>query len=210
MTAFVHQLLARQLSRPSGLLGELMGRVMTRRNRRLIEWTLELLDIHPTDNVLEVGFGTGVSIQLAVDHASQGWVAGIELSETMLEEAKRLNAAAIAAGRVELRQGNANSLPYVDGKFDKVFAVNVHYFWDDPLTALREMKRVMKGGGRIALGFVDKKGLEKQKFTKTGLFTLYSGEETAHLLMKAGFSGAKIESKSVHRVGLGLCAIAQR
>jgi len=145
-----------------------------------------------------------------VDLAFQGWVAGIELSETMLKQARKLNAAAIAAGRTELRQGNATSLPYADGKFDKAFAVNVHYFWEDPLAALRETKRVIKPGGRIALGFIDKEGLQQQKFTQTGVFTLYSGEETVQLLRGAGFSEARFEAKSVHRVGLGLCAIAKK
>ena len=77
--------------------------------------------------------------------------------------------------RAELRQGNVTSLPYADGKFDKAFAVNVHYFWEDPLAALRETKRVLKPGGRMALGFIDKEGFKKQEFTQTGGFTLYNG-----------------------------------
>jgi SAM-dependent methyltransferase len=187
-----------------------MGRGMTRDNRRLIEWTLEVLDIQPTDSVLEIGFGPGVSIQKAVDRASRGWVSGIELSETMVEEAKRLNAPAIAGGRAELRQGDADALPYADGRFDRAFAVNVHYFWKDPLAALREIRRVLRPGGRVVLGFIDREGLEKQKFARTGLLTLYSGEDTVRLLAEAGFSEARFEAKPVHRVGMGICAVAQK
>jgi SAM-dependent methyltransferase len=208
--SFVHQIWARQLAQPAGLLGKLMGRGMTRDNRRLIEWTLEVLDIQPTDSVLEIGFGPGVSIQKAVDRASRGWVSGIELSETMVEEAKRLNAPAIAGGRAELRQGDADALPYADGRFDRAFAVNVHYFWKDPLAALREIRRVLRPGGRVVLGFIDREGLEKQKFARTGLLTLYSGEDTVRLLAEAGFSEARFEAKPVHRVGMGICAVAQK
>jgi SAM-dependent methyltransferase len=208
--SFVHRIWARQLSQPAGLLGKLMGRGMAVDNRLLIEWTLEVLEIQPTDSVLEIGFGPGVSIRKAVDLASRGWVAGIELSATMVEEAKRLNAPAIAAGRAELRQGNADALPYPDDRFDRAFAVNVHYFWKDPLTALREIRRVMRPGGRIALGFIDKEGLEKQKFARTGLLTLYNGEDTTRLLAEAGFSEARCEAKPVHRVGMGICAVAQK
>jgi len=112
--------------------------------------------------------------------------------------------------RAELRQGNVTSLPYADGKFDKAFAVNVHYFWEDPLAALRETKRVLKPGGRMALGFIDKEGFKKQEFTQTGVFTLYSGDEAVQLLKEVGFSQARFEAKGVHRAGLGLCAVAEK
>jgi ubiquinone/menaquinone biosynthesis C-methylase UbiE len=202
-------LMAKQLSRPTGLLGQLVGRSMTRDNRRLIEWTSELLSIQSTDNVLEVGFGCGVGIQRAAALASRGRVAGIELSEAMLKEARRLNAAAIAEGRVDLAQGNVTSLPFADDTFDEVFAVNVHYFWEDPLAALREIRRVLKPGGRMALGFVDEQGMRSQGYTHTGVFTLYSSDELIEVLRKAGFSQPRVEVKQVHRVGLGQCVIAE-
>lgn len=206
----LYHLWARQLSRPSGLLGKLMGKGMNRDNRRLIYWTLEILDVQQDDKVLEIGFGTGLGIQKAAELASRGWVAGIDLSRTMVEEAKGLNALAITAGRVELREGTSTSLPYSDNQFDKVFAVNVHYFWEDPVSTLQEIGRVMRPGGRLALGFVDKEGIGNQKFTRTGLFKLYSAEETALLLEEAGFSEARLEMKAVHPVGMGMCAIAQK
>jgi ubiquinone/menaquinone biosynthesis C-methylase UbiE len=205
---FLYNLWANQVAQPSGLAGKLMGVGMARDNRRLVEWTLDLLAIQPTDNVLEIGFGRGVSIQRAVKEASQGLVAGIELSEIMVKEARKLNSAAIAASRADIRLGNVTSLPFGDGNFDKVFAVNVLYFWEDPIVALQEMKRVIKPGGCVALGFIDKEDFKKQKFTQTRLFTLYSGEEALELLREAGFSDTRCEAKPVHRAGLGLCAMA--
>ncbi len=206
----IYHLWAKQLAHPSGFLGRLMGKGMNRDNRRLIYWTLEILDVQPDDSVLEIGFGAGLGIQKAAELASRGWVAGIELSRAMVEEAKGLNALAIAAGRVELREGTSTSLPYSDDEFDKALAVNVHYFWEDPVSNLEEIRRVMRPGGRLALGFVDKEGIGKQKFTRTGLFKLYGAEETALLLEEAGFSEARVEMKSVHRVGMGICAIARK
>lgn len=205
-----YDLWANQLAQPTGLAGKLMGFGMARENRRLVEWTLDLLATQPTDHVLEIGFGRGVSVQRVVKQASEGLVAGIELSETMLNEARKLNSAAIASGRADLRLGNVASLPFENGYFDKAFAVNVLYFWEDPIVALQEMKRVIKPGGCIALGFIDKEGLKQQKFAQTGVLTLYSDAEAMRLLRESGFSSVRCEAKPVHRVGLGFCAIATK
>jgi hypothetical protein len=65
----LYHLWARQLAHPSGFLGKLMGKGMNRDNRKLVYWTLEILDVQPDDNVLEIGFGTGLGIQKAAELA---------------------------------------------------------------------------------------------------------------------------------------------
>ena len=88
--------LAQQFRQPTGFLGRLAG-FFFRINLEGIEWTINLLAIQPTDHVLEIGFGPGHGIQQAARLAAQGRVAGVDFSETMLKQASRLNAAAIAA-----------------------------------------------------------------------------------------------------------------
>lgn len=68
------------------------------------------MNIHPSDFVLEVGFGPGLSIQKVASIVSQGWVAGIDFSKKMVKGATKRNAAVISAGRVELKHGNASSI----------------------------------------------------------------------------------------------------
>jgi protein-L-isoaspartate O-methyltransferase len=113
--------LAQQFRQPTGFLGRLAG-FFFRINLEGIEWTINLLAIQPSDHVLEIGFGPGHGIQQVARLAAQGRVAGVDFSETMLQQASRLNAAAIEAGRVELRLGDASALPYPDNTFHKVFA----------------------------------------------------------------------------------------
>lgn len=95
--------LAEQFRQPRGFFGKLMGFLLSRVNRQANEWTLGVLDIHPTDQVLEVGFGPGLAMQKAATMASQGWGAGVDFSETMVQLARKRNASAIAAGRVDLQ-----------------------------------------------------------------------------------------------------------
>ncbi len=147
------RILLRAIVHPTGFLGRLGGIAMARTGRRMNERAVELLDVQPSDRVLEIGFGPGVGIQLLAKSVSSGSVAGIDLSEVMVEQAKARNAAGIRTGRVELRRGSAESLPYEDATFDRAMAVNSMHLWPDAVAGLQETRRVLRPGGRIVLGF---------------------------------------------------------
>jgi ubiquinone/menaquinone biosynthesis C-methylase UbiE len=200
--------LAQQFRQPTGFLGRLSG-FFFRINLEGIEWTINLLAIQPTDHVLEIGFGPGHGIQQVARLAAQGRVAGVDFSETMLQQASRRNAVAIAAGLVELRLGDASALPYPDDAIHKVFATNVVYFWKDPLANLQELRRVMKPGGRLALYVISKDDLIKFKVTQTGVYQLYTGEDLVRLLAQAGFHRARFVTKP-ERHRTGICALAEK
>jgi ubiquinone/menaquinone biosynthesis C-methylase UbiE len=202
--------LAQQFRQPAGWPGRIAGSLFLRINREGIDWTIGLVGIHQTDHVLEIGFGPGYGIQEVTRLAAQGRVAGMDISGTMLEQASRRNAAAIAAGKVELRLGDAAKLPYPDSSFHKVFATNVLYFWTDLFTTLHEIWRVLKPGGRVALYFIAKEEMLKYKLvTQTGLYRLYTGEDVVEMLKRTGFQNAQFVTKS-ERFRTGVCAIGEK
>jgi len=149
----IRSAIVQQFGKPSGPLGVLAGLVMRMRpsNRLRNSRTLDLLGIQPKDRVLEVGFGPGVAVARAAALAPEGKVVGVDHSELMLRQARRRNAKAISAGRVELILGSADALPRLEDRFDKVMAVNVYMFWKDPVSVLRGLRQVMSPGGVIAL-----------------------------------------------------------
>lgn len=77
--------IANQFSRPTGFWGNLIGFGMKHGNRSINEWTIEQLNLKPSDSVLEVGFGPGLSIKQVAEIVSDGWVAGIECSKTIFQ-----------------------------------------------------------------------------------------------------------------------------
>jgi SAM-dependent methyltransferase len=100
--------------------------------------------------VLDVACGTGVLACAAFDRAgASGEVAGLDPNEDMLAVARRKNA------RIEWRDGRAESLPFPDESFDAVVSQFGLMFFDDQRTALREMMRVLKPGGRMAVAVWD-------------------------------------------------------
>lgn len=200
---------SRQLRKPEGILGRLVGSLLNIANRQLNNWTIDLLDIKPTDRVLELGFGPGTGIRKIAAIATKGSVAGIDFSELMVFKARKLNAAAISSGRVDLKQGDVSSLPYNDESFDKMITVQLLYFCQPPHLFLKEWRRVLKPGGKIAVSFIAKDDMANFKFTKTGVFTLYTGQDALKLMTEAGFTQAHIETKPVKQ-GVGICAIAEK
>lgn len=101
-------------------------------------------------NILDIGCGPGT---LTVDLARQvphGKVTGVDAAEIVIEDA-RLHAIDEGVKNVEFLQANAYSLPFSDASFDVVHAHQVLQHLSDPVAAIREMLRVVKPGGYIAV-----------------------------------------------------------
>lgn len=179
----------RQFAQPTGFLGRIAGHLMALRNKERSWWVLPLVDIHENDRVLEIGFGPGVDIRRVSEMALRGFVAGVDHSPVMVEQASKRNAAAIRQGRVELRLGDVSHLPYPDASFDKVFSINVAPFWSEPLEAMREMRRVLRPGGLVAVAVQPRSADANERAAREALRSLVEN------LRAAGFSEIRLESK---------------
>ena len=183
--------ITKQFGNPSGLFGRFIGNGMAKRNVFDAQWTISLLDIQPHHRILEIGFGPGVSTQMASEKASKGFVAGIDHSKTMVQAASQRNANAIQSGRMELKHSEVASLPYPDKSFDIAFSLHSIYFWQIPVDCLREIKRVLKPGGLLAIT-IQPKDMWKPT-VDTSIMTLYFGKDLASLFSDAGYRNIRIE-----------------
>ncbi|GAA0239046.1 class I SAM-dependent methyltransferase [Halobacterium noricense] len=165
---------------------------MTGKDKRaMAEWVLSELAVEPTDRILEVGFGPGLGIEVASAATSDGFVAGIDYSHEMVEMARKRNAAAVETGHVDLRYGSADEIPSEDAVFDTIFSINSMQVWPDAAAGLKEMRRVLKPGGRIAVAFTPIAG--------------QSQDELRPLLTRVGFDDIRVEKQEI-----GICAIAEK
>jgi SAM-dependent methyltransferase len=178
----------RQFGNPRGSAGRVAGWVMAHRrsNRLRNEWVVDLLEVRPTDRVLEVGFGPGLAIAELAGRA--GHVYGIDRSGVMVRQASRRNRAAVDAGRVELVHTPVDRLPRFDEPVDAVLAVNSLGFWPAPAQRLRELRDVLRPGGRIALAS------QPRCPGATRDTTARAADELRDLLAGAGFAGIRVET----------------
>ena len=104
----------------------------------------------PGDRVLDVATGTGM-VAAALVRRYRCAVVGLDQSPEMLARAaQRLDANPDLAERIELVEGEAESLPFANGEFDHLTFTYLLRYVDDPAATLRELARVVKPGGRIA------------------------------------------------------------
>jgi len=179
-----------QFMRPRGFWGWLAGWEMALRpsNRKRNCWAVGLLEVGPSDRILEIGFGPGLAIRELSRRATRGYVCGIDHSAEMVRQARKRNARAVRAGLVDLRLGSAEGLPRFDQPFDKVLAVNSLGMWHDPDARLKELRRVMAPGGRIAI--VSQPRCPGATAETTGL----AEHEIVERLERAGFTGVRSET----------------
>lgn len=184
-----------QFRRPRGFGGRIAGLVMAVKNRSMGLAALDALDLPAGARVLEIGFGPGVVLEALVRRPEVARIAGIDPSELMLAWTGRRCRGDAARGRVDLRLGVAEALPWPDATFDRALAVNSFHLWSDPQAGLGELRRVLTTGGRVVLGL--RVALpEARRLASPGL----TDEQIARvppLLVAAGFRDVYVERRSV-------------
>ena len=98
-------------------------------------------------------------------------------------------------------------LLYEDGFFDKLYAVQVFHFLSDPLFFLREVRRVLKPGGRVAMTVRAPEAL-KETLVQTGVYMLYTDKEIVRLFHKAGLGAVRVE-RAQFDSGAALCVLGK-
>jgi SAM-dependent methyltransferase len=96
-----------QFGRPHGLVGRLAGSIMAHRasNKLRNRWTVDLLNLEPSNQVLEVGSGPGIALAQVAGRLASGQVVGLDYSKTMHDMAAKRNRQAFRDGRVILVVG---------------------------------------------------------------------------------------------------------
>lgn len=111
--------------------------------------------LHPGLRLLDVGCGPGtITVDLA-EAVAPGEVVAIDASALALDEARRHAAESAADLSLTFEQADVMALPYPDASFDVVHAHQVLQHLPDPVGALREMRRVTRPGGLVAVRDVD-------------------------------------------------------
>lgn len=140
-----------QCRRPKWGIGRLFLWVMNLQHSQVTNWGLQHLQLDKSFTILDVGCGGGRTIQKLAAIASEGKVHGIDYSADSVAVARSVNRELIKSRRVDIQQGSVSQLPFPDGTFDIVTAVETHYYWPNLTADMREILRVLKPGGRLVI-----------------------------------------------------------
>ncbi|WP_218957869.1 class I SAM-dependent methyltransferase [Enorma shizhengliae] len=115
----------------------------------ILEEARRAMESIPVPSVLDVGCGTGMLSERLLGAFPSCRLAGVDLSPAMVERAR-----ARLAGRAEVREADAERLPFHDGAFDLVVCNDSFHHYPDPDRAAFQMWRVLRKGGALVLGDV--------------------------------------------------------
>ncbi|MDH3704473.1 MAG: methyltransferase domain-containing protein [Acidimicrobiia bacterium] len=190
-----------QLQHPRGLFGKVLFGGMTRMTIEYARWTADLMDVQPTDDIVEVGFGNGANIALLAERAPEGTVTGVEVSETAMEMASKRNAATISTGRVQLHLSQDGSWPVDDDAADKACTVATMYVIADPAAIFTELHRVLEPGGLAAVTFPVRENFMRFKPANTPGFHFHELTDLEAFFRRAGFVDTRTERNNEVRFG---------
>ena len=182
-----------QCARPEGFLGRVMLRFMNFGHAPLTNWGLSLVEIHYGWTMLDIGCGGGATLKRLLMRSKGAQVYGIDISEESVAKARKVNAEVLDR-QVFVTQGSAEKLPYDDNKFDLVTAVETVYFWPDLPNCLKEVRRVVKPGGRFAI-MVEVLENDSVWTDVVDGMTAYSPEQLKEMLDEAGFVKTELHRK---------------
>jgi SAM-dependent methyltransferase len=181
--------MGKQFARPRGWLGRrLMVQTLNQGNKSMLARAVESLKPRPEERIVDVGFGGGYALDRIRERVAPARPVGIEISVPMIEAGRERWREA-----VELHRADVTAMPLADAAADGILSVNTIYFWPDPGAALKEIRRVLKPGGRLVLGIRRQSVMRLSPITWFG-FRLYSVRAIEDLLRRAGFDVA-VEEK---------------
>ena len=127
-------------------------RFMGRFSRPLSVGFADWIDLHEGQSALDVGCGPGALTEVLADRLGAASVTAVDPSEPFVEAARE------RLPGVTVLQASAESLPFDDARFDRTVAQLVVHFMSDPATGVRELRRVTREGGIVAVNVWDFEG----------------------------------------------------
>ncbi len=186
---------------------------MNSSHSKLTNWGLKHISIESRYTILDVGCGGGRTVNKLAAIATRGKVYGVDYSEESVAASKKTNAQWIDLGRVEVRHGSVSQLPFPDGMFDLLTAVETHFWWPNLPGDMREVFRVLKPGGTLILiaevykGAITRVSKLAEKYAALTGMTLLSVDEHRELFTNAGYSNVQV----IEERGKGwICGIGRK
>jgi ubiquinone/menaquinone biosynthesis C-methylase UbiE len=155
--------IASQFKRPSGVIGILTANMMIKSNLKNYDRLIRDFDLQPRNKILEIGYGPGIGIRKLAEMCTTCTIHGIDFSRLMYKRAGRYNKEFIDAGKVQLQYGDFLKIPVSDNDYDKIFCLNVVYFWNELSSPFQKVFSMLNQGGSFHMYMAGRCFLKQRK-----------------------------------------------
>jgi SAM-dependent methyltransferase len=162
-----------------------------------VQWAVELLDVQPSDHLLEIGCGPGHAVALVCPRLAGGTITAIDRSATAVARTLERTKACVAAGRARVERQTLTDAE-LGRRFQKVFAVNVNAFWTAPEPSLAALGRLLASRGLAYLVYEPPSAVQLRKLRSW----------LPERLEEHGFEVADVRTQAF-RASHGLCVIGR-
>ncbi len=183
-----------QFKQPKGLLGKFVSLVMRKMNNKIYDVIIDKMSIKDHETIFEIGYGHGMGIKKILTK-NDCQISGIDISQTMQQVALKRNKTFIEQGKAKLFYGDFLSHEMPDLSFDKIFCLNVVYFWDELEIPFSKIKKGLKKDGSFYLYMDAPTQLVQQGLIQEGIFRMYTIDEVIDKLALVGFSQIDFQHK---------------
>ena len=153
---------------------------------------MERLSLGAGDRYCEIGCGGGVLLHMAMQRVARG--SAIDHSSEMVILSQEKNRECINQGRLEMIQGNAESLPWDTGTFTACASANMFFFVENPDAVLSEVYRILAPKGRFAMVTAGKGLLSWLTFGWLYRLNTYTDKSMTEMMQGAGFRHIRVDS----------------
>lgn len=181
----------------------------SRAHRRAVALVLETLEAAPTEEVLEVGAGSGELLMRIAQTLTDGHISGIDSLPETVEQLRALCGRRGLAHKVSLEVGPVTALPFAAARFDCACSLHGIYFWPDLAPALAELARVLRPGGRVVLGYSSAEVLRDGGWVERG-FRAYSNAQIVEALGAQGLEPEALRESERPGGGLIYACLARK
>jgi len=190
----------------NNFLGRLLLKKMNNYHSLMSVWGLSHASFARKNLVLDIGCGGGKNLQRMLKTSSSLNAIGIDVSAASVELSKKKNRRAVKNGRLQVVQGQVESLPFASNLFDLETAFETIYFWDLE-RGFAEVYRTLKKGGQFLIVNEARSEEGLKDYVNTIGFSVYDKPEIEKALKNAGFKHIRID---LHENGSWICAVCEK
>ncbi|HPI19631.1 MAG TPA: class I SAM-dependent methyltransferase [Candidatus Kapabacteria bacterium] len=184
-----------QLKKPKGIVGRFyISKLMKKSNQIVYDAMLEQLELNQNDKIFEIGYGNGLGVNMIATNFDC-LIEGVDFSKLMYNEARKRNKEHIENKKVKLYYGDFLKYNLPENCYDKIYCLNVVYFWDDLKIPFSKIRNGLKQGGIFCMYMNHRDLLNKMEFTKDDIFNKRTIEQVINNLEESCFKDISFKTQ---------------